>query len=65
MAELAKSQALRERYMCRESWFASQHARGALKPVAYFGMDFGASARRCLYTPAYLGSGRRLSQDCR
>jgi len=58
MAELVKLQAPCERYMCRES--CSQVRMRVLKKGRHFGMDFGASARRCQYTAADLGSGLRL-----
>jgi glycogen phosphorylase len=49
MAELTNLQALRERYMRRDSWFSIQHRRSALNPVAYFSMEFGLSEALPIY----------------
>ncbi len=49
MAELRRLQESRERYLQRESWFSTVGGAVALKPVAYFSMEFGLSEALPIY----------------
>ena len=49
MTELQRLQESRERYLRRQSWFTTVHGRDALKPVAYFSMEFGLSEALPIY----------------
>lgn len=49
MAELGRLRESRARYLRRESWFRREHGSEALKPVAYFSMEFGLSEALPIY----------------
>ncbi len=49
MTELQRLQESRERYLRRPSWFSTAYGPNALKPVAYFSMEFGLSEALPIY----------------
>ena len=49
MSELRRLTQSRERYSQRATWFATAHGGSALKPVAYFSMEFGLSEALPIY----------------
>lgn len=49
MAELRRLQESRQRYLQRQSWFATAHGAERLRPVAYFSMEFGLSESLPIY----------------
>jgi glycogen phosphorylase len=49
MQELRNLRESREQYLQGEAWFTSVHGASALKPVAYFSMEFGLSEALPIY----------------